>query len=161
MRTVSGPIRMPPGKKCLPAIQVGSNSTLDGNRVDANKVSTVHGNSDAIDRLVSAIQAEKSKEIAVFYIDKKRTTKVLQMAGNPIPGQLSDLDGYIHSVSDPGSPVKIRISTQTDTRQFRKWFGDWLKHPKAASKIVNTDGTPIAPQFLNWCPQMSTGHLHF
>lgn len=122
------------GKQVLAAIQVGSNSTLDGNRVDANKVSTVHGNSDAIDRLVSAIQAEKSKEIAVFYIDKKRTTKALQRAGNPIPGQLSDLDGYIHSITEPGSPVKIRIATQTNTRQFKKWF--------KGSKVVNADGTP-------------------
>ena len=56
------------------------------------------------------------------------------MAGNPIPGQLSDLDGFIDSISAVGSPVKIRITNQRDTVPFKKWFGD--------SKIVNADGTP-------------------
>ena len=50
---------------------------------------------------------EEYATIAVFYIDQKRTTKVLQMAGNPIPGQLSDLDGYIDSIADAKPPVKV------------------------------------------------------
>lgn len=40
------------------------------------------------------------------------------------------------------------ITTETDaaigseTQQFKRWFGDWQKHPTKASKIVNADGTP-------------------
>jgi len=45
---------------------------IDRDRVDSNKVSTVHGNADALDRLTSAIEAEGNREIAVFYINQKK-----------------------------------------------------------------------------------------
>ena len=31
---------------------------------------------------------------------------------------------------------------QTETRQFKRWFGDWQNDPAHASKVVNEDGTP-------------------
>ena len=42
--------------------------------------------------------------------------------------------GLIHSISDPGSTVKIEIKDQTDTNQFKNWF--------KKSKVKNDDGTP-------------------
>jgi len=44
------------------------------------------------------------------------------MVGNPISKQLNALDGYIHKVTDDGSPVKMRVSKQTETRRFKSWF---------------------------------------
>lgn len=34
------------------------------------------------------------------------------------------------------------VSDQTETENFKKWFGDWEKNPTKASKVVNEDGTP-------------------
>lgn len=31
---------------------------------------------------------------------------------------------------------------QTETENFKKWFGDWQNDPAKASKVVNADGTP-------------------
>ena len=31
---------------------------------------------------------------------------------------------------------------QTETENFKKWFGDWQNDPAKASKVVNEDGTP-------------------
>ena len=36
------------------------------------------------------------------------------------------------------------MKEQTETQQFKRWFGDWQKHPESASKVVNKDGTPRA-----------------
>ena len=55
---------------------------------------------------------------------------------------MSLVDGYVHSIRDSGSPVNIKIENVTKTQQFKRWFGNWENHPKAASKVVNTDGTP-------------------
>ena len=32
---------------------------------------------------------------------------------------------------------------QTETRQFKAWFGDWQKDPENASKVVDKDGKPL------------------
>lgn len=130
------------GKQVLAAVQVNGSGHINGIRVDANKVSTVHGNTDTVTRLIDAINDHTSGNVSVFYLNNDKTTKVLQSTGNPIPSGLSDLDGFIHSITDTGSPVKMRISSVTESQQFKRWFGDWQNHPENASKIVNTDGTP-------------------
>ena len=131
------------GKQVLVAVQVGGNSHINGLRIDTNKVATVHGNTDCLTRLVDAINETEKGNVAVFYINNDKTTKVLQSAGNPIPRGLSNLDGFINSINDPGSPVKSRFSDVTETQQFKRWFGDWQNHPENASKVVNDDGTPM------------------
>ncbi len=57
-------------------------------------------------------------------------------------GGLQNLDGFVHSVNDAGSPVKGFSKRTIDTQQFKKWFGDWQNDPAKASKVVNADGTP-------------------
>ena len=41
-------------------------------------------------------------------------------------------NGVLHSIHDPGSPVKAqaaKISSQTETLQFKEFFGDVKKDP--------------------------------
>lgn len=38
--------------------------------------------------------------------------------------------------------VQKSTENQTETENFKKWFGDWEKNPAKASKVVNADGTP-------------------
>lgn len=51
-------------------------------------------------------------------------------------------DGFYHSIRDAGSNVKPKFADVTETQQFKRWFGDWQKKPRSASKVVNADGTP-------------------
>ena len=38
--------------------------------------------------------------------------------------------------------VQNAAESQTETENFKKWFGDWQNDPAKASKVVNEDGTP-------------------
>ena len=46
-------------------------------------------------------------------------------------------DGFVHSITDINSPVKMNFVDVTESQQFKRWFGDWQKHPNKASKVVN------------------------
>ena len=105
---------------------------------------TVHGNTDTVQRLINALNEDSAENVAVFYINKEKAAEFLRPAGNPISRAAQELDGFIHSINDPGSPVKMRISSETESQQFKRWFGDWQNHPENASKVVNADGTPKA-----------------
>ena len=66
------------------------------------------------------------------------SAKIIAVVGSkPLGKTLSK-----NSIREKASPVKPKFNDVTETQQFRKWFGDWLKHPKTASKIINNDGTP-------------------
>lgn len=108
------------GKKVIAAVQIGGNGHINGVRVDSNRVSTVHGNTDTVNRLVEAINEHQQGSVTVFYVNNEKTTKVLQSAGNPIPRGLSNLDGFVHSINAPGSPVKRRITHVTQSQQFKR-----------------------------------------
>ena len=105
----------------------------------------------------------------VLYADKKRTTSLLRTIGFQMPIELlqsgfignitynkqnvnlygekfSDVVGYTgeryssRNVRDSGK--NALMENQTETENFKKWFGDWQNDPAKASKVVNADGTP-------------------
>jgi len=56
-------------------------------------------------------------------------------SGVQFPGVASSIpDGFVRSISHPLSKVKSSLKDVTQTKQFKRWFGD--------SKIVNEYGTP-------------------
>ena len=130
------------GKQVVVPVSANSVGRIDGIRMDSIEVKSVHGNVDAIDRLVDAIDNDSDEHISLFYINKEKTTKVIRESMTNSHGCLQHLDGYIHSIYDTGSPVKEFVKATTDTMQFKRWFGDWQNDPQNASKVVNADGTP-------------------
>ena len=92
--------------------------------------------------LGNALSNESSGNVSVFYVDKNKATKFLRSSGVQFPGVMSIMDGYVHSIRDNGPPVKGKFQNVTQTKQFKRWFGDWETHAKAASKVVNEDGAP-------------------
>lgn len=130
------------GKKTLVPINVNSRGQINGTEIDSNRIQTVHGNTDTVQRLINALNEDSAENVAVFYINKEKAAEFLRPAGNPISRAAQELDGFIHSINDPGSPVKMRISSETESQQFKRWFSDWQNRPESASKIVNADGTP-------------------
>lgn len=111
--------------------------------IDSNAVTSVFGKNNAVTKLLNdAIQEERNGKIAVYYYNKKIADPLLQVAGLQLPGGLIPHGGYTHSIREKGSPVNNRLENVTYSQQFKRWFGDWEKHPNTASKVVNDDGTP-------------------
>lgn len=81
-----------------------------------------------------AIENDSKENVCVFYINKSKTTNILREARRTTPSDLQNIDGYVHSINDDGSPVKNAFKKATDTIQFRKWFGQ--------SKAVDENGKP-------------------
>ena len=52
-------------------------------------------------------------------------------------------DSINHRIDDTGSPVKKIFKNQTETQQFKRWFGDWIKNPSKASEVVDKEGKPL------------------
>lgn len=100
----------------------------------------------------------------VLYADKKRTTPLLRTIGFQMPIELLQ-SGFIGNITYNKQNVNLygekfsdvvgytgeRYSSrnardseenQTETENFKKWFGDWQNDPANASKVVNKDGTP-------------------
>lgn len=130
------------GKKTLIPININSRGQINGVEIDSNRIQTIHENTDTVQRLINALNEDSADNAAVFYINKEKAAEFLRPAGNPISRAAQELDGFIHSITDPGSPVKMLISSETESQQFKRWFVDWQNHPENASKIVNADGTP-------------------
>lgn len=71
--------------------------------------------------LRNAIQQEANGAFRLFYINNKKTIALLQKARVPMPKNSANRnDGYIHSVIDAGSPVKMKFSGVTETQQFKR-----------------------------------------
>ena len=51
-----------------------------------------------------------------------------------MPKMPNTSDGFVDSIRDANSPVKLKIKDVTESRQFKRWFGN--------SKVINSDGTP-------------------
>ena len=47
-----------------------------------------------------------------------------------------------NSIRKSSRNVNSISENQTETENFKKWFGDWQNDPASASKVVNEDGTP-------------------
>ena len=122
------------GKETLVPIQISGNAVMHGRGIDANVIASVHGNRDTAERLLYAIENDGKENLLVFYANKEKTIASLRKAGYAITGWPLDGNGHIHSIQEKGSPVKVRVGKQQETKQFKYWFN--------GSKITNADGTP-------------------
>ena len=113
--------------------------------IDSNAVTSIYGRKNAVTTLLTnAINKHNSGQTALYYINRKEAAKLYQSARVIMPKIPSAVNGFVSSITDPGSPVKPKIKNQTETHQFKRWFGDWQSQPEQASKVVNEDGTPKA-----------------
>ncbi len=110
--------------------------------VDSNAVTSVYGKTTAVDQLYDAINKESNNIFSLLYINKKEAMALLHRTGHQLSGTMIPHDGFYHSIRESNSPVKPKFNDVTETQQFKRWFGDWQKHPNNASKVVNPDGTP-------------------
>ena len=96
---------------------------------------SVHSRDNAYTRLLKGtIASEVAGGGGIYYWQKDKAIWNLITSGVQFPGITNIPDGVVRSVSHPLSQVKSSLKDVTQTKQFKRWFGD--------SKIVNEDGTP-------------------
>ena len=148
-------VSTPEGDMILPIV-INGEPEINSGKITAHVMTSAHGRRNAWTGLVKeAIEAEGKGDIGVFYMDNAKTSRVFTSLAKANP-QLASLglkyakrkqvNGLVHSIHDPGSPVKAqaaKISSQTETRQFKEFFGDVKKDPANASKVVDENGEPL------------------
>ena len=122
------------GDQVIVPLRIGGRGSVNNQRIDALKIDTVYARKDGRKMLESAIKNNSKEHPTLFYIDKEKAAGL--WLGQDTKTILRGLNtGLIHRITDSNSPVKIGIKDQTDTIQFKRWFGE--------SKVVNDDGTPM------------------
>ena len=123
------------GKQIIAPVEIDGYSRQNNIRIDSNAITSVFGKNNAITKLLrNALLDEARGKTSLYYWNKKVAVSLLQRAGLQLPGGLPQ-DGYIHSISDKNSNVNKRLSSQTETQQFKRWFGK--------SKVVDENGKPL------------------
>ena len=93
--------------------------------------------------LANAVLKYAIGEKTIFYINTKKASPLLREARVLMPKSLQLSDGFIASIRDNDSKVKPKLSSETESQQFLRWFGDWKKHPERINPaLLNDDGTP-------------------
>ena len=123
------------GKPYVAPVYVTSTSRQNGLFIDSNNIATTFRKGNAITKMLTdAIQKENAGETGVYYWKKSEARSLFSGSGVQFPG-VDIQDGLIHSIFDAGSPVNRKFVEQTETKQFKRWFGD--------SKVVDRDGEPL------------------
>ena len=120
-------------------VEITAERTVYGDQMDVNVLSSAY-NKDVSALVKEAIALENSGDIGIYYAKKEAAALVPAGVQFPIRIQGSTAsDIIIHRLNEK---VNMQISDATQSRQFKRWFGDWQNHPESASKIVNEVGTP-------------------
>ena len=104
-------------------------------KIDSNNIATVFRKGNAITKLLTdAIEKENAGETGVYYWKKKEARDLFAQSGVQFPGGAMQ-DDLIHSILKNDSPVNRKFVEQTETKQFKRWFGD--------SKVMDEEGKPL------------------
>lgn len=132
------------GHSVIVPIEINGIGSAGGGFIDANIVKTVFGKQNAwSEKVAKAIRDEVDGKVSVFYIDKTQARQISnRLARDAFDFGKSEVQflslprasNVIHSIADFGSPVK-GVGAQTDSRQFKNWFGD--------SNVVDANGEPL------------------
>ena len=130
------------GKQVIAPLEIDGHGTQNSFVIDSNAIVSVFGKKNAVSNLLyNAINDEANGKTSLFFWNKKEALSLLRVPGLQLPNQTPQ-DGFIHSIREKGANVNTRFENVTQSKQFKRWFGDWENNPKKASKVVNDDGTP-------------------
>ena len=123
------------GKTVVAPVYIDGFGIQNTVKIDSNAVTSIYGRKNAVSNLLTkALNDHKSTEPHVFYLDKAKAAALYQGSKVTVPKMPNTSDGFVGSIRDPNSPVKLKIKDVTESRQFKRWFGN--------SKVINSDGTP-------------------
>ena len=127
-------------RKLLLPLELTAKRTVNGQRLDVNVLSTAY-DKDSAELVREDIALENIGDVGIYYA-KKEASDLLIGARVQFPKRLQVAiasNSIIHSFD---KKINRNISTNTQSRQFLRWFGDWLNNPKWASKVVDDTGAP-------------------
>lgn len=123
------------GNQMMAAVEVGGRARMNGKQYDVNVLSSAYGRENTVTKLLTeAIQKENAGETGVYFLKKSEARSLFDESGVQFPG-VAIQDGLIHSIFDAGAKVNREFKEQTETRQFKRWFGN--------SKVVDENGKPM------------------
>lgn len=102
---------------------------------------------------IKKIQNEKdlNNYLALEYKEWVENTSTFLHGGDKIiagengsyrDGQITEIDKGLGKLRE-WAETKYQLAGQTTSDNFKKWFGDWEKDPKNASKVVDFEGKPL------------------
>ena len=118
------------GTKVIIPVIIESEAMADENKIDSHIILTVYDKKDWLNSIVEpAIVEENKGRIGIFYLNKEKASRYA--AFSQLKGRTST--SFLHKITDEGSPVKNKYKKQTETRQFKRWFGN---------SVITEDGKP-------------------
>lgn len=129
------------GKSVIAPIEIDAETKVGEHYIDSNNVASYFEKNSVDEIIREAIARENIGETGFYYLDKKRATAILKKSGHQLPSILMTDNSNI-IIRNISENVNTKINHFTQTKQFKRWFGDWQNNPKRASKVVNEDGTP-------------------
>ena len=127
------------GESLLLPVEITAERTVNGEQMDVNVLSSAYTKNVA--KLIKeAISLENIGDVGIYYAKKEATNLIPAGVQFPIRIQEAIASGSIIRSFD--QKVNRNISKNTESSQFKRWFGDWQNNPARASKAVNRDGTP-------------------
>ncbi len=129
-------------KPIIVPIEIDGYGTINNVSIDSNAITTAFAKGGILDTFQNVLFDIEKGGQSLFYWNKKEALTLLQTLGRQLPNHLPQ-DGLLHSIRENGTNVNPRFENVTKSQQFIRFFGDWIKNPKRASKIVNKDGTPM------------------
>ena len=150
------------GKHLLLPIEITASRTVNGTEMDVNVLSSAYEKN--VEGLVTeAIAQENAGEIGIYYVAKEAAallgTRVQfperltaaaasHEAVDPTATQVQFLEPQADAAASTGiirrfsEKINMNLADQTQSQQFKRWFGDWQNKPNTASKVVDEDGKP-------------------
>lgn len=123
------------GKTVVAPVYIDGFGIQNTVKIDSNAVTSIYGRKNAVSNLLTkALNDHKLTEPHVFYLDKAKAAALYQGSKVTMPKMPNTSDGFVSSIRDANSPVKLKIKDVTESQQFKRWFGN--------SKVTNADGTP-------------------
>ena len=124
----------------------------------ANAFGAIINNKEAMDKAFNLSANEKKSLVQAI----KNIIEKLKSFLNKLSGKMSEVKALkdninaqikmaeifaeeIEKTDGQNTTNGVKYSKYKDisnTKQFKRWFGDWQNNPKKASKVVNDDGTP-------------------
>ena len=120
-------------------VEITAERKVGNERMDVNVLSSAYER-NVVSLVKEAIAQENTGKIGVYYAKKEATNLI--GAGVRFPVQLQKKMTSNPIIRSFDEKVNMKIVDDTQSQQFKRWFGDWQNHPEEASKVVNEDGTP-------------------
>lgn len=129
-----------PKQPLLAAVEITATRTVNGSRMNVNALSSAYPK--GVGNLIAdAVKLENNGDVGIYYANKKAIP--LTRAGVLFPIRAQNKmasNSIIHTFPEK---VNMIISNDTESIQFKRFFGDWQTYPARASKVVNPDGSPM------------------